>query len=480
MGKQAVGAGRVGWIVGAVAGLACAAACDSGSSTSTDGAAGTAGASSGVSGASQGGSAAGGTTTVAGSAGQSTGGGSGSGATSGSGGQSGGGTGVGDAGASAGGAPEGGDAGVGGEGGAHSGGEGGAGGEQGGTAGTGGVNLGGTGGTSVGCETAQLSFAPLESNVMILVDGSGTMFAGTGPTVWERVRDALLPSIDAVDAQQSIGFLAMSAELNACPAFQEVAPTKNNFAAISSKYSAITKPVKGESPFPLALDRAAQLLDGKAGSKHIVFVIDGEPDYCNDGQPDCAIDSTVWRLQKLRAAGVTTHVAALPFPPVLPDVSASRQSYANAGAGLPVSSFGGAESLVYYSCGAIPKWVEDHTATGKGAETLAGTYSATPGAAPFSALDPNDAPALKLALQQLLAKTRSCSFELTGGAKLALDKASTGTVTLDGQNVPFDASNGWHLQSQTVLEFSGTACTKLRASATGNLAFQFPCAAVIK
>lgn len=486
MGKQAVGQRRAGWVVGAVAALSCAAACDSGSSTLFEG---NAGAGSSQSGSGQGGSAAGG------SAGQP---GGGSGATSGAGGHSGGGAGVGTAGTSSGGTAGTADGGASGEGGATSGeggatggeggaagGEGGAGGEQGGTgggggaggsAGTGGsLNLGGLGGSGGGCNAAGSSFAPRDSTVMLLVDGSGTMFAGTGPTVWERVRDALLPTVDAVDAQQSIGFLAMSAELNACPAFQEVAPVRNNYAAIASKYSAIGKPNKGESPFPLALDRAAQLLDGKVGDKHVIFVIDGEPDYCNDGQPDCAIDSTVWRLQKLRAAGVTTHVAALPFPPILPDVSASRQSYANAGAGLPVSPFG-TEYIGYYSCSALPKWAEDHAATGKAAETLIGAYSATPGAAPFSALDPLDTNGLRASFAKLLAKTRSCSFDVQGG-ELVVDAAKTqGSVSLNGQQLPFSDQNGWNLPSSTVVELTGGACAAYRDASAPQLVFGFPCA----
>jgi hypothetical protein len=346
---------------------------------------------------------------------------------------------------------------------------------MGGNAGTGGsLNLGGLGGSGGGCNAAGARFVPRETTVMLLVDGSGTMFAGTGPTVWDRVRDALLPIVDAVDAQQSIGFLAMSAEFNACPAFQEVAPAKNNYAGIAAKYSAISKPTKGESPFPLALDRAAQLLEGKAGDKHVIFVIDGEPDYCNDGQPDCAIDSTVWRLQKLRAAGVTTHVGALPFPPILPDVSATRQSYANAGTGLPVSPFS-SEYVGYYSCSAQPKWVEDHTATGKGVETLIGTYSATPGAAPFSALDPADGDGLRASFGKLLAKTRSCSFDVQG-AELAVDAAKTqGSVSLNGQPLPYSASNGWNLPSSSVLELTGSACAAYHDAIAPQLTFAFPC-----
>jgi hypothetical protein len=118
---------------------------------------------------------------------------------------------------------------------------------------------------------------------MLLVDGSGTMFEGDSPTVWDRVRDAVLPTIDAVDGQLDVGFLAMSAEQNACPALQEVAPAKNNYAAIAAKYSAIGKPAKGESPFPLALDRAAQLLAGNVGESTCSSCSMGSPTTATTG-----------------------------------------------------------------------------------------------------------------------------------------------------------------------------------------------------
>ncbi len=60
----------------------------------------------------------------------------------------------------------------------------------------------------------------------------------------------------------------------------------------------------------LALARAKELLQaGPTGPRFVILVVDGNPDYCNDGDNLCPVDSTVARIQLLKAAGITTLVA---------------------------------------------------------------------------------------------------------------------------------------------------------------------------
>lgn len=350
----------------------------------------------------------------------------------------------------------------------------------------GGAGEAGQGGSGeVGCGGKALSWKPSPSKVMLLLDRSGTMFDVDGKP-WTTVRDSLLPVVDAYDGQRNIGFMAMTGELATCPLLDEVAPVPNNYAAISAKYTPLTKPTKGESPFMLALSRARELLDVAAGAEpFVIMIIDGQPDYCNDGDPLCPIDSVVARIQLLKSAGITTLVAGLPLTAnAVGDAAvyaAALQSYANAGVGLPVASVGNTEANLYFQCSGgnptAPSWPAEFAASGKPAQKALGTYSASPGAAAFTSLDPTSGAGMTTAFSQLLARTNSCIFQTTAGSVVQA-AAATGVVKLDNVAVNYDATNGWHLKSATEVELVGTACSALRASATAQVSIEFPCAAV--
>jgi hypothetical protein len=315
------------------------------------------------------------------------------------------------------------------------------------------------------------------------MDRSGTLF-DVDSKPWTTVRDAVLPVIDAYDAQRNIGFMAMTAELATCPILDEVAPAPTNYAPIAAKYSSLVKPSKGESPFMLALSRARELLDTAAGAEpFVIMVIDGQPDYCNDGDPLCPIDSVVARIQLLKSAGITTLVAGLPLTAnAVGDAAvyaAALQSYANAGVGLPAASVGNTEANIYFECiGSVatpPSWPAEFAASGKPVQKALGTYSASPGSATFTSLDPTNAAGLTTAFSQLFARTHSCSFQTTNGTVL---QAESGVVKLDNVAVAFDATNGWYMKSATELTLVGNACNALRASATAEVSIDFPCGAV--
>jgi hypothetical protein len=318
---------------------------------------------------------------------------------------------------------------------------------------------------------------------MFLIDRSGTMFDQSSQP-WVPVRDAALPVIDSYDAALNIGFIAMTGEYASCPLLDEVGPATSNYAPIAAKYTALAKPAKGESPFMLALTRAQELLDGAPdGEAYVIMVVDGEPDFCNDGNDVCPIDSVVARIQTLKAAGITTLVAGLPIY-LGADAAlyaAALQSYANAGAGLPAASVGDTATNIYYQCNqgstTPPSWKAEFDASGKPAMQALGTYSANPGSAPVTVLNPTDAASLTASFTQLFGRTQSCSFEASGGS-VTLAEAGSGVVKLDGTLLPYDATNGWHLESESVLELVGSACDALRASGGANVTIDFPCSAV--
>jgi hypothetical protein len=347
---------------------------------------------------------------------------------------------------------------------------------MGGDSGSGGEGGGSDGGS---CEGTGLSWAPHPSNVMLLVDRSGTMFDPNNQP-WAGVRDTLLPVVDAYDKAENIGFLSMTGEFASCPLFDEVAPAASNYTAIAAKYNALVKPTKGESPFALALSRAKVLLEAApAAEKFVILVIDGQPDYCDDGNSLCPIDSVVARIQLLKAAGITTLVAGLPLTAnAVGDAAvyaSALQAYANAGVGQPTTVVGTSVSDVYFQCTSSTGWNTEFTASGKPVQQALGSYSAPAGTAPYKSLTPSNAASLTTAFNQLFARTQSCTFTATGG-KVPLASAATGTVKVGGSSVPYNASNGWQMKSESELELVGSACDALRAAPDVAVSIELPCA----
>ena len=172
-----------------------------------------------------------------------------------------------------------------------------------------------------------------------------------------------------------------------------VAPALNNATAIKTLYDGLAFPpnstqvgVKFESPASESIGVVANALtaDTTPGGKFIIFLTDGQPDYCDDSNSLCAPDSVVYHLQKAYAAGVTTIVFGVQT--TLFDLApGALQSFANAGAGeatLPPVKTGGKATDFYDQCSGVAGWAADLTASGKTAsarrDTL-GTYSTTMG-----------------------------------------------------------------------------------------------------
>src|SRR5262249_9325489 len=142
-----------------------------------------------------------------------------------------------------------------------------------------------------------------------------------------------------------------------------VAPALNNAATIKTLYDGLTWPSpndastpgkKLESPASEALAAAAKALmaDTTPGDKYMIFITDGQEDYCDDSIDICSSDSTVWRLQAANMAGIKTIVFGLQTAQFnLP--AGVLQAFANAGAGestvAPLHA-GGSATDFYYQC----------------------------------------------------------------------------------------------------------------------------------
>lgn len=374
------------------------------------------------------------------------------------------------------------------------------------TAGTDGLGLGGgdpppgSGGMGGACQTGGAEFVPKVPTVMLLVDRSGTMFDQQG-NPWNTLRDGVLPVVKELNEQVRFGFISITGEQQAgmCPLADEVPAADQNYEAVAAKYMALTRPLKGESPGMLGLQRAYDLLskDTTDGDKYVLFVTDGEQDYCGDGNHLCPTDSVVYWLQKLKALNISTFMFGLPLTGSGDQLSyaAILQAFANAGTGQPVKAVldnasqtpgaiwdqcnpgGDANSSGWKAEFMSAAKVDDPlTAEIDESKTL-GNYAVTGGTAPVFKPDPKDQMALAEEFRKVLAGVKSCSFDIGGDIKVIQNLLTEAHVYIEGQEVPLDltATNGWHMPTETQIELVGEACTNWRMPEKNKISWDFPC-----
>jgi hypothetical protein len=362
----------------------------------------------------------------------------------------------------------------------------------------------------MGCQQAERKFDPKIPTVFLLVDRSATMFQQIGPnvTAWGALRTGVLEVMRELEASVNFGFGAFSGQ-NLGPDMcllevPGVLPALNNYDEIAQLYGPLETPTNTasiETPTALALAQAAEQLwaDTTDSDKYILFVTDGEPDFCDNGNALCPPDSVVALLQDL-AAGVDRQGAARPpiqtlvfgiTAPTAPIRLPVLQNFANAGAGLPVAPLladpnqAYDPTALYNQCRDVLGWKKDFATTGKPAEPgqSIATYAAAgvpAGTAPVYRPDPNDQAALTDQIRAALAGVKSCTFDLAeDGVQVDLTRQDLGQlarVIVNGAAVPFDAANGWSMLSETAVGLAGEACTSWRnPTIETSISFDFPC-----
>jgi hypothetical protein len=384
---------------------------------------------------------------------------------------------------------------------------GGAGSPYGSTAGTAGTAPAtGAAGAGGACMEKTYEFKPKTPTVFVLVDQSGSMFAcrtnggaksatanecaNHADTSWYPLRDGVLQVVQQLGSTVRFGFAAFTGEQGdaMCPTLNPVAPALDNAAAIAARYNALVAPRKGETPTRAALVQVGDLLmkDTMApGEKFILFVTDGQPDYCDDGNELCPPDSVVGELQTLVKANIQTLVFGISSP--LTTISdAVLAAFANAGAGQPVGQLNADVNAIYDQCSGVPGWMADFAATGKPAmrPNTIGAYAPTGGDATVFKPDLTNQTALVNEISNALSGVKSCVFDLgdpTNGKPIMVDltQLDKAHVLIMGAEVPRDDTNGWHMTSDTQLELSGTACDTWRKPENTKIDFQFPCQIII-
>lgn len=323
----------------------------------------------------------------------------------------------------------------------------------------GGLNTGGVGNDGGGCQQFEVVFEHAIPTVLLFVDRSGSMFDGG---YWEPLKTAALKVVEATQSDVRYGLLTFTGiQGQTCPLTTGVSTfALGNYSAIQTAYEAASvKPgQKLETPTAMTLNQTAipdLLAVTEPGPKYILFVTDGEPDRCDDGTPECARDDVVGAVQSAYSQGIQLFVFGL--GPA--NFAQHLQDVANAGAGAPVGQPG---DNALYACFA-----------GNWANSL-GTYAPTGASTKYFTPDPTDALALQTALETTIDGVKSCTFDLQGKIEVDLENADKGKVTIDGVDVPFDATNGWSMSGPTQLVLNGAACDALKQAKQG-ISFDFPC-----
>jgi len=329
-------------------------------------------------------------------------------------------------------------------------------------------------------------------------------------TSWYTLKTAIESVIKTLDSQVRLGFTTVwgtnpAGSGGMCPSLQgtltdNVAPALNNAATISAKYDGLPWPtasgssspgMKFESPASesIANVAAALMKDTAPGPKYIIFLTDGQPDYCDDALAICAIDSVVYHLQSASMAGVKTIVFGIQTTQLdLP--AGTLQAFANAGANeptiAPVSSTQDVNAF-YDQCNGVGGWLADLTASAKpkARGTSLGTYSPTMGPTKPYQPSASDESMLATQLSAALAGVKSCSFDLSdvGGKSIKVDttRLAAAMVKIQGTAIPLDATNGWNVDTTapSTLVLNGNACKTWQTPNNDNISFAFPCSTII-
>ena len=378
--------------------------------------------------------------------------------------------------------------------------------------------------TSVGvCQEGNYKYVPQIPTVYVMVDRSGSMFdclsttsnveascTNMADTPWTKLKEGVLTVVKALQSEVRFGFASFTGTNprlgGMCPMIDKEAPKLDNHDAIKTRYDGLAfgpNSTEGGKKFEtpasqsLGLIGADLLADPAPGAKYILYVTDGEPDYCGDGQSLCPPDGVVGTLQKLKTAGITTIVLGIKSAIAQDLPMGVLEAFANAGAGEPtMAPLRGTNPKIEdiydqcYNTGATADdaaggWTREFVATGKPAmrgQTI-GTYEATAGPTKPYRPDVANQTMLINQLSQALSGVKSCTFNLNDldGKMLRVDPAQLDkvSVSVQGTAVPLDMTNGWKLNGTSELELAGSACTNWRMPTNNDIKIQIPCAVII-
>lgn len=299
------------------------------------------------------------------------------------------------------------------------------------------------------CADVQVEATRVTPNVVLVIDQSGSMTAGfAGSNRWDALRDSLLADPDGLIAELQpvvrFGLALYSAEAEGnssdpvpgeCPLITWVPPALDNYEAIEGVYSEedpIDETPTGAS-IDAVLDRLTMTPDPSTDPTIFILATDGEPDTCEQPNPQEGQPESLAAVERAYLAGVRTFVISVGEGAISDE---HLQDIANAGLGRD----GGDPDAEFWVAG--------------------------------------DDEGLRTALRDIVGGELSCVVTLEGRIE-NLDDACSGRVELNGRALPCDDPDGWRAVDETHIELQGEACETLQSGPGATLEATFPCDVIL-
>jgi hypothetical protein len=290
-----------------------------------------------------------------------------------------------------------------------------------------------------GCSEVDVNIDQKTPTLVLLVDQSSSMTSDfQGVERWTAIYDTLMDPgsgvVQGLEDQIRFGLTLYSSENgfengNECPMLTTVDPALNNYGAMDNVFSGadvIEDTPTGESLEATAIALAGLDVDGPKG---IVLATDGEPDTCDEPDPQNGQDVAIAAGQTAWNMGIKTFVIS-----VGDEVGADHlQEMANVGVGKAPD----ADNPAPY----------------------------------YQALNPQE---LVAAFDEIVGGFISCTFTIDG--EVDLNKKCEGTVVLDG--MVLECGTDWDVPQPTTLELMGEACEILKDGEPHAVDANWPCGVV--
>lgn len=299
------------------------------------------------------------------------------------------------------------------------------------------------------CADVAVEAARVTPNVILVIDQSSSMtedFGGAGSR-WNVLKDFLLDDPDGLIAslqdQVEFGLALYSAEsrdggsggppVGECPRLTQVTAGPNNYEAIRRVYQPadVIEDTPTGDAIDAILDTILGVPDPDPDPTILIVATDGEPDRCEELDPQNGQGEAIAAVERGYGAGIRTFMIS-----VGDEISTDHmQDMANAGLGLG-------------SGGSADYWVAGDDAS------------------------------LRRALEDIVGGVLSCDITLNGAIEDTAD-ACTGTVQLNGRTLTCDDPDGWEATGPSSIRLLGTACDELTMTRGAILEASFPCDIVI-
>jgi hypothetical protein len=339
--------------------------------------------------------------------------------------------------------------------------------------GTGTAGAGGPDPIGGGCASISVAANRRTPEVMIVVDGSGSMEDDFGNgTRWTELDAALNDATTGIVPQLagSVEFgltIYQRADINTCPTLTEVPVALDNAAAIGSTYDGVmpqggTPTGEGLQAVVDKMESVAAMVDEEIQPRIIILATDGMPNGCGE-PPDMTICPNVPPL--------------IPGFPEGPDLFCVLNYFAN----LPPDYQGTVDAAHAAKLKGIDVYVislapgmQQQSELQRVANVGVGLdEAASPGAPIYDAADPQS---LRDALARIVGGAVGCKLQLEG--ELDVARACSGTVKLNGAPLGCDDANGWRAIDTTQIELMGAACDQFESDPSVVLDASWPCGVV--